>query len=217
VKRVSDGFTLTVSHCTETKFVQMRAGSRPSGDKCACFYLVSCLMIQQTAATVLALCNGAKVAYQYNLRPEFHTPVGVAAANALLEMRLCIGSNTRVANVGVQSLSVSVSADGEFPLRFRHPYTVLLKVFSIVFMILAMSYANVYNLTAGPSFCPLDANSSACVAPFGPACHSVAVTINIPFAFVKGSAAGVQFGSTCAFGPTGRPTSIDGQSSSLSS
>jgi hypothetical protein len=82
-------------------------------------------------------------------------------------------------------------------------------------------YSGIVVVNASSGFCPTtwryDAVSKTCVAPFGPACHSFTVSINTPFAFVKGSAAGVQFGATCAFGPTGRPTSIDGQSSSLPS
>jgi hypothetical protein len=82
-------------------------------DKFACFCLLSCCLIHQASSVASALCNGAKVAYQYNLRPEFNTPVEVAATSALIEMRLCIGSNTSVANVGIQSLGLQVSADGE--------------------------------------------------------------------------------------------------------
>ena len=108
-----------------------------------------------------------------------------------LEARLCVGSHTSVANVGVTSMVVETSMDG-------------------------VSFDLVYALTSpSAATCPppwvFDGDAGACVAPSGPGCHSISTTPANPYVFVRAAVEGVQFGQVCAFGPAGRPTSIDSE------
>ena len=107
-------------------FVKPMVFCRPSS-RCrtylACFAAVSAYIITGTHAqsaspspSAYGVCKGRNVPYQFNLRPEFFVAVGGVSAGAQLELRLCIGAATSVANVGLKSLTLDVSSDGEWPL-----------------------------------------------------------------------------------------------------
>jgi hypothetical protein len=64
------------------------------------------------------VCKGNNVPFRFNNRPTFIVGVasGSTGTKVSLELRLCIGSATSVANVGLKSLTLDVSNDGEWPL-----------------------------------------------------------------------------------------------------
>jgi hypothetical protein len=61
------------------------------------------------------VCKGNNVAFRFNTRPNFIVAVASPSTgtSATLELRLCIGASTSVANVGLRSLTLDVSSDGE--------------------------------------------------------------------------------------------------------
>lgn len=158
-------------------------------------------------------CQGHNVPYQFNSRPLFVSLLPVTT-NSPIELRLCIGNSISVANVGLTALTIDISSDGG---RQR---TVMIAVFFALTRVppanplAGSTFTNAYTLSVSSSGCPspwvYSASGLACVAPYGPACHSVFVPASFPYSTVRGSASGVQFGDTCAFGPSGRPTSIEG-------
>jgi hypothetical protein len=50
-----------------------------------------------------------------------------------------------------------------------------------------------------------------CVAPSGPGCFTIKYKPTRYYRFVRGTVAGIQFGQTCAFGPTGRTQLLSGE------
>lgn len=61
------------------------------------------------------VCHGNNVQFQINERPQFDALVSTTQYGISddIEIRLCIGSSTTIANVGVLSLTLSVSPDGK--------------------------------------------------------------------------------------------------------
>jgi hypothetical protein len=109
-------------------FVKPMVFCRPSS-RCrtylACFAAVSAYIITgahaQSASpspSAYGVCKGRNVPYQFNLRPEFFVAVGGVSAGAQLELRLCIGAASSVANVGLKSLTLDVSNDGTLSVVF---------------------------------------------------------------------------------------------------
>jgi hypothetical protein len=127
-----------------------------------------------------------------NPRPTFTRLVAPQRAGNrdVVEARLCVGADTTSANVGLSALVVETSLDG-------------------------VTFHTLYSLTEpSAATCPapwvFDVDAGACVAPSGPGCHPVSWKPLRPYRYVRGTAVGVQFGEVCAFGPPGRPTSIEG-------
>jgi hypothetical protein len=77
--------------------------------------------------------------------------------------------------------------------------------------------ANINN-PASQADCPTawkfaDASGTGvCVPPRGPGCFSVNYTPGVPYRFVRGNVAGIQFGQVCGFGPNTRTHLLNGTS-----
>jgi hypothetical protein len=54
------------------------------------------------------------------------------------------------------------------------------------------------------------ADANACVAPSGPGCHVLSFKPTVNYRYIRGTVSGVQYGETCAFGPAGRTTRLEG-------
>ncbi len=108
----------------------------------------------------------------------------------MVQARLCIGSRTTDANVGVSTLIVETSLDG---ITYNTPLSM-----------------TVPSADTCPEPWVYNASADACVAPRGPGCHSVFVTPGAPYRFIRGTVVGAQFGEVCAFGPAGRATGLAG-------
>ena len=80
-----------------------------------------------------------------------------------------------------------------------------------------VTYTPLFDITSpSPSTClspwTYDAVANACVAPSGPACHSVVRKPVLHYRYIRGEVEGVQFGAVCAFGPANRTNSLNGAS-----
>ena len=126
-----------------------------------------------------------------NDRPSFTKRVTNTPHRDEIEARLCIGSRTTEANVGVSSFSVEVSLDG-------------------------VTYNTLFSMpAASAATCPapwvFNAVAGACVAPSGPGCHAVSFQPVAPYRYIRATVVGAQFGEVCAFGPAGRTTGLNGR------
>ena len=175
------------------------------------------------------MCPGSGTPSTTNQRPQFQVQVttDTTGINAPIELRLCIAALTSDANTGLMALQLDSSLDGMlcklqtgslcFSLHLNNrTFLSYFRIYSIhLFHIAGSTFTNEFTLSPGPASCPspwvYDAASSSCTAPFGPGCHSVSFLPSSNFAYIRGRASGVQFGSTCAFGPSERSADIDGQ------